>query len=153
HARAAGMPWLEDTAKRHTLQAHIWGPTPFPEVARMLSEESAMLRSYPTLRARHGAIVGRLGRVDEGRRLIQAGRDQAAEFGSWNLYWGQQTWDLEKYGGDLEAAERALRGEGECGERAGMIGTNSTTMGYLAECLYARGKLDEMEQWIERSRT
>jgi class 3 adenylate cyclase/tetratricopeptide (TPR) repeat protein len=153
HARAAGMPWLEDTAKRHTLQAHIWGPTPFPEVARMLSEESAMLRSYPTLRARYGAIVGRLGRVDDGRRLLQAGRDQSAEFGSWNLYWGQQTWDLEKYGGDLEAAEAALRGEIDCGERAGMTGTNSSTTAYLAECLCALGKFDEVEQWVERSRS
>ena len=153
HARAAGARWLEDTAKRQTIQSHIWGPTPFPEIERMLAEEAAMLRSHPTLMARFGAIVGRLGRVEEGRALIQDARERSAEFGSWNLYWGQQTWDLEKYGGDLEAAERALRGEVECGERAGMIGTNSTTMGYLAECLYARGKLDEMEQWIERSRT
>ena len=153
HARAAGVAWLEDTAKRQTLQAHIWGPTPFPEVARMLSEESAMLRSYPTLLARHGAIVGRLGRVDEGRRLLQAGRDQAAEFGSWNLYWGQQTWDLEKYDGDLAAAEAALRGEIDCGERAGMTGTNSSTTAYLAECLCELGKFDEVEQWVERSRS
>jgi tetratricopeptide (TPR) repeat protein len=153
HARAAGVAWLEEPAKRQTLQAHIWGPTPFPEVARMLSEESGMLRSYPTLLARHGAIVGRLGRVDEGRRLLQAARDQAAEFGSWNLYWGQQTWDLEKYDGDLEAAEAALRGEIDCGERAGMTGTNSSTTAYLAECLCELGKFDEVEQWVERSRS
>jgi tetratricopeptide (TPR) repeat protein len=118
----------------------------------MLSEDSAMLRSYPTLMARHGAIVGRLGRIDEGRALIEAARERSAEFGSWNLYWGQQTWDMEKYGGDLEGAERALRGEIECGERAGMIGTNSSTMGYLAECLCALETFDEVEEWVERSR-
>jgi len=152
HAQAAGATWLVNTAKRQVIQAHIWGPTPFPEVARMLSEETVMLRSYPTLVARRGAIVGRLGRVDEGRALVQAAREQSAEFGSWNLYWGQQTWDLEKYGGDLESAETALRGEIECGERAGMTGTNSSTTAYLAECLCALGKFDEVESWIARSR-
>ncbi len=151
HARAAGATWLENTAKRQTIQSHIWGPTPFPEIERMLSEDSAMLRSYPTLMARHGAVVGRLGRIDEGRALIEAARERSAEFGSWNLYWGQQTWDMEKYGGDLEGAERALRGEIECGERAGMIGTNSSTMGYLAECLCALETFDEVEEWVGRS--
>ena len=53
--------WLENTAKRQIIQSHIWGPTPFPEIEQMLSEEPAMLRSYPTLMARRGAIVGRLG--------------------------------------------------------------------------------------------
>jgi class 3 adenylate cyclase/tetratricopeptide (TPR) repeat protein len=152
HARAAGATWLVNTAKRQTIQSHIWGPTPFPEIDRMLSEDSAMLRSYPTLMARHGAIVGRLGRVEEGRALIESARKRSAEFGSWNLYWGQQTWDMEKYGGDLEAAERALRGEIDCGERAGMIGTNSSTMGYLAECLCALGIFEEVEDWVGRSR-
>ena len=152
HARAAGAAWLENTAKRQVLQAHIWGPTPFPEVARMLSEESTMLRSYPTLMARHAAVVGRLDRVEEARALLEAARERSREFGSWNLHWGQQTWDLEKYGGDLEGAEHALRGEIDGGERAGMTGTNSSTTGYLAECLCALGKLDEVEQWIERSR-
>jgi tetratricopeptide (TPR) repeat protein len=152
HARASGATWLESTAKRQTLQAHIWGPTSFPEVARMLSEDSAMLRSIPTLIARQGSVVGRIGRVDEGRALIEAARERSAEFGSWNLFWGQQTWDLEKYGGNLDAAEHALRGEIDCGERAGMTGTNSSSMGYLAECLCALEKFDEVEQWIERSR-
>jgi tetratricopeptide (TPR) repeat protein len=118
----------------------------------MLSEDSAMLRSIPTLIARHGSVVGRIGRVDEGRALIEAARERSAEFGSWNLFWGQQTWDLEKYGGNLDAAEHALRGEIDCGERAGMTGTNSSSMGYLAECLCALEKFDEVEQWIERSR-
>jgi class 3 adenylate cyclase/tetratricopeptide (TPR) repeat protein len=152
HARAAGATWLESTAKRQILQAHIWGPTPFPEVARMLSEDSALLRSIPTMIARHGSVVARLGRVEEGRALIEAGRERSAEFGSWNLFWGQQTWDMEKYGGNLEAAESALRGEIEGGERAGMMGTNSSSMGYLAECLCALQKFDQVEQWIERSR-
>ena len=111
-----------------------------------------MLRSYPTLMARRGAIVERLGHVADGRALIEIARERSAEFGSWNLYWGQQTWDMEKYGGDLKAAEHALRGEIECGERAGMTSTNSSTMGYLAECLCELATFDEVEQWIERSR-
>ena len=119
----------------------------------MLSAESAMLRSYPTMMARHAAVVGRLGRLEEARVLLAAARDRSAEFGAWNLYWGQQTWDLEKYGGDLEAAEKALRGEIECGERAGMTGTNSSTMAYLAYCLCALGTFDEVDHWIERSQT
>jgi tetratricopeptide (TPR) repeat protein len=152
HARAADATWLENTAKRQTLQAHIWGPTPFPDVALLLSEESAMLRSTPTLMARQASVVGRLGRVEEARTLLEAARERSAEFGSWNLYWGQQTWDLEKYGGDLAAAESALRGEIDCGERAGMTGTNSSSMGYLAECLCALDDFDEVDQWIERAR-
>jgi tetratricopeptide (TPR) repeat protein len=152
HARAAGAAWLEYTAKRQTLQSHIWGPTPFEDVARMLSEEPAMLRAAPTLMARYGSVVGRLGRIEEAHALIADARKRSAEFGSWNLYWGQQTWDLEKYGGDLDAAEQALRGEIDGGERAGMTGTNSSTMAYLAECLCALEKFDEVEQWIERSR-
>jgi len=152
HAHAAGATWLENSAKRQTLQAHIWGPTPFADVARMLSEETGMLRTYPTLMARQGAVVGRLGRIAEGRALVEAGRERSRELGSWNIYWGQQTWDLEKYDGDLEAAENALRGEIDCGEHAGMKGTNSSSMGYLAECLCARRTFDEVEEWIERSR-
>jgi class 3 adenylate cyclase/tetratricopeptide (TPR) repeat protein len=152
HARAAGAAWLEYTAKRQTLQSHIWGPTPFAEVERMLSEEPAMLRSTPTLMARHGSVVGRLGRLDEAHRLLQDARKRSAEFGSWNLFWGQQTWDIEKYGGDLAAAEHALRGEIDGGERAGMTGTNSSSMGYLAECLCELGRFDEVEDWIEASR-
>ena len=33
-----------------------------------------------------------------------------------------------------------------------MIGTNSSTMGYLAECLCALETFDEVEEWVERSR-
>jgi class 3 adenylate cyclase/tetratricopeptide (TPR) repeat protein len=151
HARRAEAKWLEDNATRLILQAHIWGPTPFPEVDRILSEHPEIERRFPTLMARHGSVLGRLGRVEEGRNLIEAARARARELGGWNHHWGQQQWELERYGGDIESAEAALRGEIESGERAGMVGTNSSTMAYLADALVQQNKLDVVAEWVERA--
>jgi tetratricopeptide (TPR) repeat protein len=93
-----------------------------------------------------------LGRLEEGRALMESARVRAQELGSWNLGWGQQTWDLERYGGDLEAAERALRLEVSGGEATGEVGIISTTACNLAGALYAEGKFAEAGWWARRGR-
>src|SRR5581483_765845 len=152
HARAAKASWLEDSATRLILVGHIWGPTPLPEVDRILAEHPQIEQRYPTLIARHASVLGWLGRVEEGRQLIEAARARTLELGGWNPSWGQQRWERERHAGDLEGAEIALREEIEAGERAGMTGTNSSTMAYLAECLCRQGRFDEADEWVERSR-
>ena len=152
HARAAGAGWLEDSAWRLILQAHIWGPTPFTEVERILKEHASIERRYPTLMARRASVIGRLSRREEGREILQAARARSRELGGWNPSWGQQTWELERYGGDLGAAEAALRAEIAAGERVGMAGVVSSSMAFLAEALVDQDRLDEGKQWAERAR-
>jgi class 3 adenylate cyclase/tetratricopeptide (TPR) repeat protein len=152
HARAAGARWLEDSATRLILQAHLWGPTPFPEVEQILKHHASIEWRYPTVMARRAAVVGRLGRLEEGREVLEAARERSRELGGWNPSWGQQAWELERYGGDIAAAEAALRAEIAAGERAGMLGVVSSSMAYLAEALVDQNRLDEAEQWAERAR-
>jgi class 3 adenylate cyclase/tetratricopeptide (TPR) repeat protein len=152
HARAAGAKWLEDSATRLILQAHLWGPTPFPEVERIFEQHPSIERRYPTLMARRAGVIGRMGRISEARKLLEAARARSRELGGWNQAWGQQAWEVERYGGDVEAAEAALRGEIDAGERAGMVGVISSSMAYLAEALVDQAKLDEAEEWAARGR-
>jgi class 3 adenylate cyclase/tetratricopeptide (TPR) repeat protein len=152
HARAAGAGWLEDSALRWILTAHLWGPTPLNEAEPIFEQHASIEQRFPTLMARHASIKGMLGRLAEGRAMLAAARTRAEELGGWNLGWGQQTWDLERYGGDLETAEWALRLECSGGEAAGELGILSTTYCDLADALYACGKLEEAEQCAQQAR-
>jgi class 3 adenylate cyclase/tetratricopeptide (TPR) repeat protein len=152
HAQSARARWLEVAAIRQILTGHFWGPTPLPEVERIFQQHAETARRFPTLMARHASAVGMLGRLEEGRALMESARVRAQELGGWNLGWGQQTWDLERYGGDLEAAERALRLEVSGGEATGELGIISTTACNLAGALYAQGKFAEAEWWTRRGR-
>jgi class 3 adenylate cyclase/tetratricopeptide (TPR) repeat protein len=152
HARAAGAGWLEDSALRWILTAHYWGPTPLNEAERIFEQHASIEQRFPGLMARHASIKGMLGRLAEGRAMLATARTREEELGGWDLSWGQPTWEVERYGGDLETAEWALRLECSGGEAAGELGILSTTYCYLADALYARGKLEEAEQWAQRGR-
>jgi tetratricopeptide (TPR) repeat protein len=152
HARAAGARWLEDSALRWILGAHFWGPTPLNDAERIFEQHASIEQRFPTLMATHASLKGMLGRLAEGRAMLAAARTRAEELGGWNLGWGQQTWDLERYGGDFETAEWALRREFSGGEAAGELGFLSTTCCNLGDALYAQGRLEEAEHWAQRGR-
>ncbi|HET7235178.1 MAG TPA: adenylate/guanylate cyclase domain-containing protein [Actinomycetota bacterium] len=94
-----------------------------------------------------GRFLGMLGRLDEGRGLVRAGRAVFEDLGL-TLTLGGSSMEVAAFDeevGEIEAAERTLREGYELLSGLGEKGYLSTVAGRLARCVALRGDLDEAE--------
>jgi class 3 adenylate cyclase len=138
--------------------AHYWGPTPVDEsVARCEALLAEPLGRRPTV---EGALVGTLAglqamraRFDEARALYARQREIHDDLGrpytaaAWTIVYAR----VEMLAGDLAAAESELRRGYEALDRMGELAVLSTLSGYLADALYAQGRLEEAERYTRVS--
>ena len=95
-----------------------------------------------------GLLRGMGGDFDEGRRLIRKARATFSEFGLSRLTAVGTARDealVERYAGDIAAAERLLRSACDELRSIGETGVLSTLVGELAEALYDLGRYDDAD--------
>ncbi|HEX2506157.1 MAG TPA: AAA family ATPase [Gaiellaceae bacterium] len=138
--------------------AHYWGPTPVePCIERCEALLGEPLGRRPTVEA---ALVGTLaglqamrGRFDEARALYARQRAIHEDLGrpysaaAWTMVGAR----VEMLAGHPGAAEAELRDGYETLERMGEVGVLSTVAAYLADALYAQGRLEEAERYTRVS--
>jgi hypothetical protein len=130
------------------------GPTPVPELLRWLDEQDATGVQDPYLHAFRGVALAMLGSFDEARAVFALGRAELADRGAQLQYaiaTGQFGVELELLAGNPAAAVEL--GEEGCQllERAHERSFLSTAEGYLAQALYAFGKLDAADEHAARA--
>jgi tetratricopeptide (TPR) repeat protein len=152
HYRASGWPAATPTVS--LASALYYGPTPV-DVAL---PRCAALRADPTLGRAGAADIGVyeagllafVGRLDEARTLLDQAVAIKVELGqtlSIAISADPVRGSVEALGGDLEAAERALRSSCETCERLGAWANLATHGAEFAHVLAARGKFDEAKRW------
>jgi DNA-binding SARP family transcriptional activator len=152
HYRASGWPAATPTVS--LASALYYGPTPV-DVAL---PRCAALRADPTLGRAGAADIGVyeagllafVGRLDEARTLLDQAVTIKVELGqtlSIAISADPVRGSVEALGGDLEAAERALRSSCETCERLGAWANLATHGAEFAHVLAARGKFDEAKRW------
>jgi class 3 adenylate cyclase/tetratricopeptide (TPR) repeat protein len=159
HARLGGDQWLQTLLLAQIAVAIVHSPTPVEEGVRrceqLLDEtsgarvvESAVLRALASLHAMQGhfdlardELARGFGMLDELglKHLAEASRGQATAFVEW-------------LAGDLEAVEKALRGNYGTLAAMGDKAYRSTVAALLATVLVDLNRLDEAADMAEKSR-
>jgi class 3 adenylate cyclase/tetratricopeptide (TPR) repeat protein len=152
----------DDTQQQATLTGHlalalVWGPTPVDEAisrctgfyAQALGNralEASCLSALATLRAMHGEI-------DEARNSWAQARAIYDELGHAYRRAARSLVPatVEMLANNPAAAEGELRWGYDKLAAMGEMGMRSTLAAYLAEALYAQGRLDEAEEFSEIS--
>ena len=153
HANRAGLVRLEPELRWFQASAHAMGPTPVEDVLDWLDRHRQLEARTPIVVLYRAGAVAMLGRFDEARDLVASFRARGDELGHgfWAAASTQTAARIETLAGDLEAAERELRHGCGLWEAAGERGYLSTFAGDLAKTLAMLGRLDEAEDWADRS--
>jgi class 3 adenylate cyclase/tetratricopeptide (TPR) repeat protein len=157
HAEADG----NGARARRTLGAlaicALYGPSPVPRaIARcedLLAQATDETKSSAIARCALARLEAMRGNFDRARTLYQLSRERLEEFG-WSLLAAQTSLDsgpIEMLAGQLEAAERELRGDYEALTRMGEQNYIATTAAFLAEVVYRQGRLDEAADLVDFS--
>ena len=155
HARRTGLPHVEASwLLPRLLEAHFHGSTPAAHVLALLDEAEQRGFRYLGIRRIRVRVLGMVGRVAEGRALLQDILSESEERGSGldvadtSGFTGAE---FELRAGDPEAA--AVHGFRGCAlyEEAGERSWLSTAATTLAAALYELGRLDEAEAWAGRA--
>jgi class 3 adenylate cyclase/tetratricopeptide (TPR) repeat protein len=152
HARAAGDVPLEIELLVQNAPAIAFGPVPVPEGLRRVEALLAEKGDIPAVQgyALHllGHLRARVGQFDEARAAIARWREDMRELGRELPYATAAgcMWDVCALAGDLEGGEAVLRDACTILEPAGEKSFLSTIVGYLAECVYRQGRLEEAER-------
>ena len=155
HARRTGLPHVEASwLLPRLLEAHFHGSTPAADVLALLDESEQRGFRYLGIRRIRVRVLGMVGRIDEGRALLQDILSESEERGSaldvadTSGFTGAE---FELRAGDPEAA--AVHGFRGCAlyEEAGERSWLSTAATTLAAALYELGRLDEAETWAGRA--
>jgi class 3 adenylate cyclase/tetratricopeptide (TPR) repeat protein len=152
HADRAGDRTAASHAATWCLIATYGGPTPLGEGLRSIDVIAARAPNNREVRAwtqiARGRLLALLGRVDEGRRLVRAGRATFEDLGLTLTLGGSsmEAAGLEEIAGDIEAAERLLRSGYELLASLGEKGYLSTAAGQLARCMALLGRIEEAEE-------
>ena len=126
--------------------------TPVDEALLMTQQRFRPLSQGPVEEAAVDEIEGLLramgGDFDEGRRLTRKARATFGEFGLGLTAIGIARDEalVERYAGDIAAAERLLRSACDALRSAGETGVLSTIVAELAEALYGLGRYAEAEE-------
>ena len=157
HASRAGIKYLEDDARARISRAYAMGPVPIDETIDRLEQLVGEYAERPIALA---GIQGSLARALATRGDIQAARDlqdaediyleAGMELEATSVYW-TRAW-VAQCAGDFDEEEHQLREMvaklEELNDRAYL----STHWMQLGLCLVGRGKDEEAQQALERSR-
>ena len=153
HAERTGLPHLVAWAFPGGGAARFFGSTSVTEVLSWIEERKERYGAEWRLAGLKGASFALLGRFDESRRLRSEfceGLEERGDLLNLGSHLSQFGVQVELLAGDPEAAlalgERGCRILDEAGERAWL----STSWCYLAEALYALGRLDEAEEFARK---
>jgi class 3 adenylate cyclase/tetratricopeptide (TPR) repeat protein len=137
----------------------VWGgPTPVEEAIRrcedVLERAAGDRKAMSTALFTRGKFEAMRGRFDDGRALIAQARSMLDDIALTVWMAGPLTqmaaW-TELLAGDAAAAERQLRWGVDTLKEIGELAWLSTVAGILAEALYAQGRYDEAEEFIQVS--
>jgi class 3 adenylate cyclase/tetratricopeptide (TPR) repeat protein len=158
HAGRAGDRRFETDALKSLAPSYFWGPTP---VSEALPRAEALLESARGKKALEAAAIRPVaglyamqGRFDQARQLLAQARAIHEELASpvdlrTLAFW---TAPLEMLAGEPAAAENELRPACEFFQARGEQGLLSTLAAFLADALYAQGRVDEAPHWVQVSR-
>ena len=152
HARRAGDDGQQGILLRHLAQALVYGPAPADEAIERCEELLADADSDPVLRASLlsslAALRAMRGNFEAARALHAEARVIYDELGlnSLRAMRSLVPAGIEMLAGDPIAAERELRWGYDMLTALGERGIRSTLAAFLAEALYAQGRLNEAEQ-------
>jgi tetratricopeptide (TPR) repeat protein len=157
HARRSGDPRLLEHAGAVLLAASMFGPATSEEGLRTIDElagDAALSRHLEefALVAR-AYFVGMRGEFDESRRLLRMADEIATSLGL-RFDVGanrEQLGTIERYAGELVAAERAFRENYKILDELGDEGHKSTGAANLALALCALGRFEEAERYAEEA--
>jgi tetratricopeptide (TPR) repeat protein len=127
----------------------VLGPMPVDEALARLDRREVGARESMMLDASTDGARARLlacqGRFEPARELVRSARETMKSAGAVVPAAGMTMFDawVEQRAGDLQAWERALRVGLEELASSDETAFRATTMVYLAECLYQRGRYDE----------
>ena len=152
HAQAAGDAVEEDEIVNYLAAALAGSSTAADKaiercvdlLARSTTGPVAEVNVTSTLAYLHGCR----GEFEPAQRLIASAKKTAQEFGlSWDeARLAEHAGWISLLAGDPAAAEREFRSGCDLFEAMGERGRRATTTGWLAEAVYAQGRLDEAEQ-------
>jgi len=157
NARFAGDQFLEAICLRQIVGLSAHGPTPATEAIGRLE---AMRASAPTriveqeLLESLSYLYALQGRFDEAREFLAQARTLIEEFASevqLAIFEGFQVARVERYAGNLEAAEAALRNAHEILERLGEQGWRASVAAHLGGVLVEQGRLEDAEHFLQVS--
>jgi class 3 adenylate cyclase/tetratricopeptide (TPR) repeat protein len=158
HARDAGDRMLEIEIIMRSAPPFVFGPVPVEDGFRYVEGVVGELGENPAgkLFAQHvlGHMHARLGEFESARAEIDEFRTQFRELGQELMYLSTSAcaWDVCWHAEDWIEGERVLReAEAEL-EQRGEKAYRSTVAYYLADALYAQGRLDEAEPYCELSK-
>jgi class 3 adenylate cyclase/tetratricopeptide (TPR) repeat protein len=157
HAERAGAANEIAVSLPLLANALFWGPTPVETGLRRLAEIREHAAGHRSVEASvlcvSGAFEAMRGHFDEGRRLVTQGRVLYEELGQTFSIAGHAllSSSVAMLAGEPAAAERELRPSCELLEAMGEKGILSSLAAFLAEALYAQGKLDEAERFTDVS--
>jgi tetratricopeptide (TPR) repeat protein len=157
HARLAGDQFMESVCLAGVVGLLAHGPTP---VAEAIDRLEPMLASAPT-RIVEEEILETLsylyalqGRFGEARDLLVQARSLIEEFApdvQLACFDAFQVAGVERYAGNLEAAETALRNAHEILERLGEQGWRASVAAHLGGVLVEKDRLEEAEHFLRVS--
>lgn len=147
-APAGGTPLVG-----HQGHARFHGSTPLSELLAWLDEQDPREQRTYWLRTFRMTALAMLGRIDEGRALLDELRAELIERGARTVLAAVESYAMyiELLAGDLAAAVAA--GEGGCriDEELGHSSELSTIAGSLARVYCDAGQLEEAERWASRA--
>ena len=158
HARKAGDARQQARAATAYAAAALYGPTPVTEAIerceRMVAEVSGDRQAEGVVSALLASLLAMNGSYERARTLAGRGLSMLEELGlevevaSARL----ESWRVEMFAGDVEAAERELRHAYDLLVAAGERYFLSTIAGLLGQTLYALERFDEVEPLCELAR-
>jgi class 3 adenylate cyclase/tetratricopeptide (TPR) repeat protein len=128
----------------------VHGPIPVTQALEMLEQSPGINPSTDTKRA---PLIAHLGRFDEARAMHERSVAGLLDRGMTLIAAGsgQDAWAIEMAAGDPKAAAAVSRETCTRLEELGDRGWLSTSAAQLAESLYALGRDDEAQHWVDRA--
>ncbi|HEY4871216.1 MAG TPA: adenylate/guanylate cyclase domain-containing protein, partial [Candidatus Dormibacteraeota bacterium] len=156
HARRAKAPREESAALMWLLIGAWAGPTQAAEGIRRCREilQQPVTRTVEAMaKIELGCFLAACGEFDEARSSYAHGRALLEDLGQRLLAAGtsQELFDLEMLAGNPAAAEQRLRESCETLEQFGDQSFLGSSLGCLAEAIYAQGRFSEAEQMSRRA--